>query len=120
MEMLLSLLLRAVWPGAPSWLAPLLAQALPEVVELVRAIRARQPDAPKRVVIDEVVDVLDVALDQAPWFVDRTEAERDAMIGHLAAVAGLVLEADEDVSPRTIRDLRRGLRAARVAYKKGE
>lgn len=111
---LLNLALRQLWPNAPLWLAPMLIELIPEIVELVKATKARQPDAPPQLIIDQIEVVLDVVLDRVPVLEDWTEEQRDALVGHLAAIARLVALTDTSkLDRRAIGAIRKGLRKAR-------
>tara|TARA_R110000737_G_scaffold26147_3_gene44966 strand:+ start:1202 stop:1588 length:387 start_codon:yes stop_codon:yes gene_type:complete len=69
-------------PKAPQWVAPLLAAALPAIVELVEVVQDVEEEGEElfMAVVMNVGDLIDNAFDDLPEWKDYPESGRDSII----------------------------------------
>ena len=90
MSAVLVALFQLVWPGAPAWLPRLGGEALPAIVALVRELDELQDrPGPQRaeLVVKEVGQLLDEALDDVAEWHELEEARRDRILLGLVELA---------------------------------
>lgn len=90
---LIRLLTRVVLPDAPVWVGGILAEAIPEVIELVAELREESyMTGPQKraVVVNEVRSLLDDSFDDVPAWNKLGEEQRDRILDGLAELAHFV------------------------------
>jgi len=113
-DWLVPMVMRLLFPRAPSWISTFLAHMLPAIVETVKVAVATKKIDPA-LVIQDVRATLDEALDVVPGWGKLDETRRDTMLDGLTELALWLCEVldkdgDDKVKPAEVRKLSRQLR----------
>lgn len=108
--MFIETIFRLIFPKAPSWLAGLIATAIPAVHELVVRLKHQEgmKGEEKRVwVVSEVREILDDAFDDVPEWSQLSEEARDRILAGLAELSLWISNLADDLGPVKTRKLLR-------------
>lgn len=114
---LIRLLTRLILPEAPAWVGDILADAIPEVIELVEEMRGEDyltGPQKRSVVVTEVRNLLDDSFDGVPAWNNLGEEKRDRILDGIAELAHFVgkqSDAPARTSAPSIRNVTRTLRS---------
>ena len=111
LDILIGPLFKFAFPGAPAWVAQLIAAALPAVADLVEELDEAK-DRPGRerfaFVVTEVSQMLDEGLDEIPEWGELAEKQRDRILGGLVELTLFIHRASG--TKRSRRNVRRAIR----------
>jgi len=115
-DLLIGPLFTFLFPRAPSWVARLIAAALPAVIDLVEELdehKDRAGPARFEFVVTEVTEMLDDGLDEIPEWGELKEAQRDRILGGLVELCLFIHRASYTKKKRkhvrrAIRKIKRG------------
>lgn len=105
-ELLLPIVLKALAPKAPAWVAGLILDAVPAVFEIVETLGETDLEGSDklRLAIDEVGEALDEALDGVPAWADIGEKRRDVILrGLVELIVFIAIDAGGAKAPRKTR-----------------
>jgi len=119
LEFLTPLIIKTVLPKAPAWVAGLIVDAIPAIIEIVETLQETGLQGSKKfeLAVREAAEAFDEALDDVPAWKDITEERRDLIIGGLVElVVFIAVDAGGVKKPRKVRkDFRAIWRDAQAA-----
>jgi hypothetical protein len=118
-DLLAPLVVKALLPKAPAWVAGLIVDAVPAIVDIVETLQETGLQGPEKfeLAVREAAEAFDEALDDVPAWKDITEKRRDLIIGGLVElVVFIAVDAGGVKKPRKVRkDFRAIWRDAQAA-----
>jgi hypothetical protein len=105
-QLLLPILVRALAPKAPEWVAGLLVDGIPAIFEIVETLQETDLQGAEKfeLATREVADAFDEALDGVPAWGGISEKRRDLIIGGLVElVVFIAVDAGGVDRPRKVR-----------------
>lgn len=106
LEFLTPLIIKTVLPKAPAWVAGLIVDAIPAIIEIVETLQETGLQGADKfeLATREVAEAFDEALDDVPAWRDISEERRDLIIGGLVElIVFIAVDAGGVKKPRKVR-----------------